>query len=49
MAVEELRRQKIDREEAELQKRLRIESIRRANTILYEQTDKMKNLRSQQM
>eukprot|EP00620_Florenciella_sp_RCC1587_P014558 CAMPEP_0182569442 /NCGR_PEP_ID=MMETSP1324-20130603/10067_1 /TAXON_ID=236786 /ORGANISM="Florenciella sp., Strain RCC1587" /LENGTH=465 /DNA_ID=CAMNT_0024783717 /DNA_START=97 /DNA_END=1494 /DNA_ORIENTATION=+ len=49
MAVEELSRQKIDREEAELQKRLRIESIRRANTILYEQTDKMKNLRSQQM
>ena len=28
---------------------MRISSIKRANTILYEQTDKMKNLRSQQM
>merc|ERR1711998_576745 len=46
---EEKERQLIDREEAELQKRLRIEAIKRANTILYEQTDKMKNLRSQQM
>ena len=49
MDKEELDRQRVDREEAELQKRLRIEAIKRANTILYEQTDKMKNLRSQQM
>ena len=28
---------------------MRISAIKRANTILYEQTDKMKNLRSQQM
>jgi hypothetical protein len=46
---EEQERQQIDREEAELQKRLRIEAIKRANTILYEQTDKMKGLRSAQM
>lgn len=49
LQAEELERQRVDREEAELQKRLRIEAIKRANTILYEQTDKMKNLRSQQM
>ena len=46
---EEKERQEIDRKEAQLQKEMRISSIKRANTILYEQTDKMKNLRSQQM
>merc|ERR1719230_975752 len=46
---ENWKKEKMDKEEAELQKRLRIEAIKRANTILYEQTDKMKNLRSQQM
>merc|ERR1719164_335336 len=49
MAMEEKERQEIDRKEAQLQKEMRISSIKRANTILYEQTDKMKNLRSQQM
>merc|ERR1711998_327741 len=46
---EEKERQLIDREEAELQKRMRIEAIKRANSILYEQTDKMKGLRSAQL
>ena len=46
---DELQRQEVDRQEAELQKKLRIDAIKRANTILYEQTDKMKNLRSCQM
>jgi len=49
MQQEEMERREIDRKEAELQKELRISAIKRANTILYEQTDKMKNLRSQQM
>merc|ERR1719164_242143 len=49
MAMEEKERQEIDRKEAQLQKEMRISAIKRANTILYEQTDKMKNLRSQQM
>jgi len=49
MAVEEKERQEVDRKEAQLQKEMRIAAIKRANTILYEQTDKMKNLRSQQM
>ena len=48
-AQEEKERQEIDRKEAQLQKEMRISAIKRANTILYEQTDKMKNLRSQQM
>merc|ERR1719240_1383502 len=46
---DEKQRQEVDRQEAELQKKLRIDAIKRANTILYEQTDKMKNLRSCQM
>lgn len=44
---EELKRQEIDREEAELRKTLRLESIKRANELLYEQTDKMKMLKGQ--
>lgn len=49
MAEEEKARREIDRKEAELQKKKRMEAIARANTIMYEQTDKVKNLRSQQM
>lgn len=49
VAKEEEERREIDRQEAELQKNLRIESIKRANRILYEQTDKMKGLRSGQL
>lgn len=44
---EEQKRQEIDRQEAEVRKNQRLESIRRANDLLYEQTDKMKLLRSQ--
>lgn len=47
--AEERARVEIDREEAELQHKLRSEAIQRANSIMYEQTDKMKCLRSQQM
>lgn len=49
MEAEEAERRRIDNEEAELQKKLRIEAIKRANGILYEQTDRMKGLRSAQM
>lgn len=45
---EELKRVDIDREEAEIRRKTRIESIERADTLMYEQTDKMKFLRSQQ-
>jgi hypothetical protein len=44
---EELKRQEVDREEAELRKTMRLESIRRANELLYDQTDKMKMLKGQ--
>lgn len=47
-AEEELKRVEIDREEAEIRRKTRIESIERADTLMYEQTDKMKFLRSQQ-
>lgn len=47
-AEEELKRIDIDREEAEIRRKTRIESIERADTLMYEQTDKMKFLRSQQ-
>lgn len=47
--AEEEKRREIDREEAELRRKLRLESIKRANELLYEQTDKMKMLRSQQL
>jgi hypothetical protein len=46
MAKEEAERVAIDKKEADLQRRLRIDAIKRANHILYEQTDKMKGLRS---
>ena len=46
---EEKRRQEIDRQEAEERRVRRLESIQRANEMLYEQTDKMKLLRSQQL
>jgi hypothetical protein len=46
---EELKRQEIDRQEAELRRTLRLESIKKANDLLYEQTDKMKLLRSQEL
>eukprot|EP01038_Epipyxis_sp_PR26KG_P006804 gene6804-9319_t len=45
----ELKRQEADREEAELKRRLRLETISKANDLLYEQTDKMKMLRSKQL
>jgi hypothetical protein len=46
---EELKRVEIDREEAEIRRKTRIESIERADKLVYEQTDKMKFLRSQQL
>jgi len=49
LAKEEAERVVIDREEAELKRSKRIEAIKRANYILYEQTDKMKGLRSAQL
>ena len=45
----EAERQEVDRKEATLQKKKRMAAIERANMLLYEQTDKMKNLRSQQL
>lgn len=42
----EVKRRGIDREEAVLQRKLRAETIRKANDKLYEQTGKMKLLRS---
>lgn len=47
-AEEEARRQ-MDRQEAEIRKQARMNTIKRANDLLYEQTDKMKMLRSQKM
>lgn len=47
--IEEKKRQEIDREEAELRRKTRLDSIERANNLLYEQTDKMKYLRSQEL
>ncbi|KAJ1455321.1 hypothetical protein M885DRAFT_520195 [Pelagophyceae sp. CCMP2097] len=48
METEELARQEVDKTEAALQGRLRAAAIKRANAIMYETTDKMKFLRSQQ-
>lgn len=48
-AREEMARREIDLQEAEYQKSKRLESIKRANQLLYEQTDKMKMLRSEQL
>lgn len=45
----EAERQEVDLKEAELRRSNRLEAIKRANELLYEQTDKMKNLRSQQL
>ncbi|CAM9604490.1 unnamed protein product, partial [Ascophyllum nodosum] len=41
----EARRRVVDRQEVLLQRRLRVETIKRANDKLYEQTDKIKLLR----
>eukprot|EP00981_Chlorochromonas_danica_P005354 scaffold1084_cov250-Ochromonas_danica.AAC.5 len=46
---EEARRQEMDRQEAEMKREARLEAIRRANELLYDQTDKMKLLRSQKL
>lgn len=48
MEKQEAERVNIDKQEADLQRALRIDAIKRANHILYEQTDKMKGLRSAQ-
>jgi hypothetical protein len=48
-AREEEERLKIDKEEDELNRKIREAQIKRANELLYEQTDKMKNLRSQML
>lgn len=45
----EAERQQVDLQEAELRRENRLAAIKRANELLYEQTDKMKNLRSQQL
>jgi len=44
---EEEVRQEIDRQEAELRRTTRLELIKRANDLMYDQTDKMKGLKSQ--
>ncbi|OQS05588.1 hypothetical protein THRCLA_02311 [Thraustotheca clavata] len=46
---EEAERVKIDMEEARLQKEYQTRQIERANRLLYEQTDKMKTLRSKEL
>lgn len=48
-AIAELKRQEVDREEAELRRIARLEAIRKANDLLYEQTDKMKMLKSEKL
>lgn len=45
----ELERQEIDRQEAEIRRTMRLESISRANELLYDQTDKMKMLKGQRL
>lgn len=45
----ELERQEIDRQEAEIRRVMRLESISRANELLYDQTDKMKMLKGQRL
>ena len=44
---EENERREIDKQEAEIRKQARMTTIKRANDLLYDQTDKMKNLKSQ--
>lgn len=46
---EEDARKKIDEDEARLQREARTKQIERANRLLYEQTDRMKTLRSKQL
>lgn len=46
---DELRRQEIDRQEAEIRRQERMKTIDKANKLLYSQTDKMKFLKSQIM
>lgn len=46
---DEVKRQEVDRQEAERRREARLEAIRKANDLLYEQTDKMKLLRSQKL
>ena len=46
---EEEARQEIDRQEAEHRRVQRLEAIKRANNLMYEQTDKMKYLKSAKM
>lgn len=46
---EEEARRKIDEDEARLQREARTKQIERANALLYEQTDRMKTLRSKQL
>jgi hypothetical protein len=48
-AIAEQKRKEIDREEAERRRVERLESINRANDLLYEQTDCMKVLRSKEL
>lgn len=45
----EQKRREIDQEEAEIRKQTRLAAIERANKLLYEQTDNMKYLRSQEL
>jgi len=45
----EKERQEIDRREAELQKEMRLLTIQNANKVLYEQTDRMKLLKSRKL
>lgn len=42
---EELARQEVDRQEADLRRKKRLELIQRANDLMYDQTDKMKGLK----
>ncbi|GMH98241.1 hypothetical protein TrVE_jg14276 [Triparma verrucosa] len=46
---EEAERRKTDQIEAELQRKTRVDAIKNANRLMYEQTDKMKFLRGQQL
>jgi hypothetical protein len=46
---DELERQEVDKREAEMKRNERLEAIRRANDLIYDQTDKMKMLKSQKL
>eukprot|EP00601_Ochromonadales_sp_CCMP2298_P005145 CAMPEP_0173177370 /NCGR_PEP_ID=MMETSP1141-20130122/4954_1 /TAXON_ID=483371 /ORGANISM="non described non described, Strain CCMP2298" /LENGTH=471 /DNA_ID=CAMNT_0014099765 /DNA_START=150 /DNA_END=1565 /DNA_ORIENTATION=+ len=45
----EAKRQEVDREEAEIRRNARLEAIRKANDLIYAQTDKMKQFKSQKL